>query len=35
MGEDRKVYKIWWENPKERDYSEDQGVGGRMDQNGS
>jgi hypothetical protein len=35
MGEERKVYKIWWESAKERDHSEDQGVGGnngiRMD----
>jgi hypothetical protein len=22
--------RFWWENPKERDVSEDQGVGGRM-----
>jgi hypothetical protein len=22
--------RFWWENPKERDRSEDQGVGGRM-----
>jgi hypothetical protein len=26
-----KVYKVWWESPKERDYSEDQVVGGRME----
>jgi hypothetical protein len=30
MGEDRKVYKVWWESPKERDHSKDQGVGRRM-----
>jgi hypothetical protein len=30
MGEERKVYKIWWESPKERDHLEDQGVGGKM-----
>jgi hypothetical protein len=30
MGEERKVYKVWWENPKERDHLEDQGVGGKM-----
>jgi hypothetical protein len=22
--------RFWWESPKERDHSEDQGVGGRM-----
>jgi hypothetical protein len=22
--------KFWWESPKERDHSEDQGVGGKM-----
>jgi hypothetical protein len=27
MGEERKLYK---ESPKERDHSEDQGIGGRM-----
>jgi hypothetical protein len=35
MGEERKVYKFWWESPKERDHLEDQGVdgtvGSRMD----
>jgi hypothetical protein len=30
MGEERKVYKVWWESPKERDHLEDQGVGGKM-----
>jgi hypothetical protein len=30
MGEEIKVYKVWWESPKERDHLEDQGVGGRM-----
>jgi hypothetical protein len=30
MGEERKVYKFWWETPKERDHLEDQGVGGKM-----
>jgi hypothetical protein len=30
MGEERKVYKERWETPKERDHSEDEGVGGRM-----
>jgi hypothetical protein len=29
--EERKVYKAWWEIPKERDYSRDQGVDGRME----
>jgi hypothetical protein len=29
-GEDRKVYRFWWESPKERDHSEVQGVDGRM-----
>jgi hypothetical protein len=28
MEEERKLYKFWWESPKERDHSEDQGVGG-------
>jgi hypothetical protein len=26
MGEMSKVYRVWWENPKERDNLEDQGV---------
>jgi hypothetical protein len=30
MGEERKCTRIWWEGPKERDHSEDQGVVGRM-----
>jgi hypothetical protein len=32
MGEERKLKptRFWWENPKERDHSEDQGVDGRM-----
>jgi hypothetical protein len=31
MAEERKLYRaFWWESPKERDHSEDQGVGGRM-----
>jgi hypothetical protein len=30
MGESRQVYKVWWESPKEREYSEDRGVVGRM-----
>jgi hypothetical protein len=34
MGEERKLYKVLVEKPKERDRSEDQGVGG-WDQNGS
>jgi hypothetical protein len=28
--EDRKLYSVWWESPKERDHSEDRGVDGRM-----
>jgi hypothetical protein len=31
VGKERKLYKIWRENPKERDRSEDEGVGGRME----
>jgi hypothetical protein len=27
--------RFWWESPKERDHSKDQGVNGRWDQNGS
>jgi hypothetical protein len=30
MGEERTLYKVWWENPKERGRSEDQGIDGRM-----
>jgi hypothetical protein len=30
MGEERNVYRFWWESPKERDRWEDQGVGGKM-----
>jgi hypothetical protein len=30
MGKERKVYKVWWESPKERDNSEDRGVDGRI-----
>jgi hypothetical protein len=30
MREERKLYNFWWESPKERDRSEDQGEGGRM-----
>jgi hypothetical protein len=30
MGEERKLYKVWWESTKEGDYSEDHGVDGRM-----
>jgi len=30
MGEERKVYKFWWESSKEKDHLEDQGVGGKM-----
>jgi hypothetical protein len=29
MGEKRKL-RFWWKSPKERDHSEDQGVGGSM-----
>jgi hypothetical protein len=25
-----KCARFWWESPKERDHSEDQGVGGKM-----
>jgi hypothetical protein len=27
---EKSVPSLWWESPKERDHSEDQGVGGRM-----
>jgi hypothetical protein len=30
-GEERKLYIVLWESPKERDHSEDRGVDGRMD----
>jgi hypothetical protein len=30
MGEEKRVYKIWWESPKEIDHSKDRGVDGRM-----
>jgi hypothetical protein len=30
MGEERKVYKVLVEKPKERDHLEDQGLGGKM-----
>jgi hypothetical protein len=30
IGEDRKVYKVLVESPKERDHWEDECVGGRM-----
>jgi hypothetical protein len=30
MGEVSKVYRVWWENPKERDNLEDQGVDRRI-----
>jgi hypothetical protein len=30
MGEEIRVYKVWWETPKERDHSEVRGVDGRM-----
>jgi hypothetical protein len=26
MGKERKLYRFWWEIPKERDHLEDQGV---------
>jgi hypothetical protein len=25
-----KCKRVWWESPKERDHSEDQGIGGKM-----
>jgi hypothetical protein len=32
MGEERKMYKVFcWQSPKERDYSKDQGIDGRME----
>jgi hypothetical protein len=30
MGEERKLYRVWWESPKERDNYEDWGVDKRM-----
>jgi hypothetical protein len=30
MGQEIKCIRFWWESPKERDYSEDRGVDGRM-----
>jgi hypothetical protein len=30
MGEERKVYRFRWENPKKRDHLEDKGLDGRM-----
>jgi hypothetical protein len=30
MGEERSCTRFWWESQKERDHSEDQGVGGKM-----
>jgi hypothetical protein len=30
MGKERKLYQVLVESPKERDHSEDQGIGGRM-----
>jgi hypothetical protein len=29
MGEGRKVYRVWWESPKEKGHSKDRGVDGR------
>jgi hypothetical protein len=31
LGEQRKVYGVWWESPNERDNLEEQGVDARMD----
>jgi hypothetical protein len=31
IGGERKLCRVWWESPKERDLSEDQGVGGRKE----
>jgi hypothetical protein len=33
MGEESKLYRVWWESLEERDLSEDQGVVGEWDQN--
>jgi hypothetical protein len=30
VGEGRKVYRFWWESPRERAHLKDQGVDGRM-----
>jgi hypothetical protein len=30
IGEERKVYRVMWESPKERNHSEDRGVDGRI-----
>jgi hypothetical protein len=30
MGQDRKLYMVLGENPKQKDHSEDRGVDGRM-----
>jgi hypothetical protein len=30
MAEKRKCVRFWWENPKEKDHSEDRGIDGRM-----
>jgi hypothetical protein len=30
MGEEREVYKVFVESPKEREHLEDQGIGGKM-----
>jgi hypothetical protein len=30
MGEERKLYRFWWESLKEREHLEDQGVDRRM-----
>jgi hypothetical protein len=35
MRKERRGTRLWWESPKERDHWEDQGVSGKMDQNGS
>jgi hypothetical protein len=31
IGKDRKVYKVWWESPKERNNSKDVRVDGRVE----
>jgi hypothetical protein len=31
VGEERKVYRVWWESPKERGHSEERGIEGRME----